>query len=420
MQLKKENSILAALASGAAALMGVSPSPAAAEIPVWQVDTGVTSYVEMGDRITVVEFAGAAKTELSEDTALKLKVTVDTVTGASPNGATPSTRVQTFTSPSGNTEYQATSGKAPLDPTFRDTRVGGSVTWEQGLTSTLKWNVGAQLARETDHFSAGLNTGLSLDLNNRNTTLFAGVSGEADTVNPINGIPVSMITTGPKVVKHSIKSKDTYSLGDALVGVTQTLSRRAIAQVNFSHSQSSGYLSNPYKVLSLVDGSTGETLDYVFEKRPDTRTKESVYFRLKYSFDQDAVDLAYRHMWDSWKITSHTVEFKYYWILPSGDRLEPALRYYTQTEADLYHTSLVFSEYLPKYASADTRLAKFDAISAGLKYAMRFYGKSELGFKLEYYAQKGIDKPSNAIGSQKGMDLFPELSAVVAQVTWGF
>jgi hypothetical protein len=46
--------------------------------------------------------------------------------------------------------------------------------------------------------------------------------------------------------------------------------------------------------------------------------------------------------------------------------------------------------------------------------------KSVLGFKAEYYAQKGVDNPADAIGAQRSMDLFPEVSAFVGQVLWAF
>jgi len=417
MQLKKQ-SVRNALAAGAAAMMGATNSASA--LPAWDVETGVASYVEMGGRITVVELTGVAKTHISDDKTLKLKVSLDTVTGASPNGATATSQPQTFTSPSGNTPYEAKPGDIPLDPTFRDTRVGGSATWEQDISTMVKGNVGINAGSETDHLSIGVNGGLSLDMNNRNTTLFAGVSAEWDQVAPVGGVPHRMVTTGPGVVKTVDTQNDSFTVADALVGLTQTISRRMLTQINYSHSLSNGYLSNPYKVLSAVNGATGETIDYVFENRPADRTKQSVFWRIKYSFDQDVLDLSYRYMWDSWTITSHTAELKYYWILSSGGRLEPFVRYYTQTAADFYTPSLVYADTLPQYASADARLAKFDATTVGILYSMKMDRKSEMGIRLEYYAQKGTDHPAEAIGIQKGYDLYPETSAFVAQLLWSF
>ena len=418
MQLSKK-SVCSALAVGACALLGTA-SPSVAGSATWEVDTGVSSYIEADDRIKVVEFSGAAKTSFGDDQTLKLKITVDTITGASPNGATPSSRPQTFTSPSGNTKYDINPGDTPLDPTFRDSRLAASAGWEQGITSMLKGNMGLFASTETDHLSAGLNGGLSLDLNNRNTTLFAGLSYEYGKVSPVGGTPRAMMTTGPGVEKTSTGDSESLGIADALAGITQTLSRRLLTQLNYSYSQSGGYLTNPYKVLSAVDATTGETIDYVFERRPDSRTRQSVFWRLKYSFDQDVVDLSYRYMWDDWEINSHTVTLKYFLAAPNRSVLEPYLRFYTQTAAYFHRSSVILADDMPQYASADTRLGKFDAYSVGLKYSTKGWRSSTMGARLEFYAQKGEDHPQDAIGVQKNMDLYPEASALVAQLFFSF
>ena len=44
---------------------------------------------------------------------------------------------------------------------------------------------------------------------------------------------------------------------DALVGVTQILSRRSLVELSYSYGKSDGYLTDPYKLLSVVDPVTG-------------------------------------------------------------------------------------------------------------------------------------------------------------------
>ena len=51
---------------------------------------------------------------------------------------------------------------------------------------------------------------------------------------------------------------DTKDVFDLVVGVTQVVSRNFLFQVNYSFSDSSGYLNDPYKILSVVDGLTGD------------------------------------------------------------------------------------------------------------------------------------------------------------------
>jgi hypothetical protein len=84
--------------------------------------------------------------------------------------------------------------------------------------------------------------------------------------------------------------------------------------------------------------------------------------------DGKVLDLSYRYMTDDWEIDSHTVDLRFRW--PLGDRsyVEPHIRYYSQSEAEFYRSSLIDGEALPEYASADYRLGNFDAVTVGAKY----------------------------------------------------
>ena len=53
------------------------------------------------------------------------------------------------------------------------------------------------------------------------------------------------------------ESKDVL---DLLLGFTQVLDRTTVLRVNYSYSDSSGYLNDPYKILSVVDPLTGDTI----------------------------------------------------------------------------------------------------------------------------------------------------------------
>jgi hypothetical protein len=67
---------------------------------------------------------------------------------------------------------------------------------------------------------------------------------------------------------------------------------------------------------------------------------------------------------------------------------------------------------MPQYASADTRLAKFQAHTYGLKFGMPLNEGSEFNIRVEYYAQHGNGSPSYAIGQLRQQNLFPDLTAV--------
>ena len=145
---------------------------------------------------------------------------------------------------------------------------------------------------------------------------------------------------------------DSKTLTDVLLGVTQVINKRTIMQFNYSLSSSSGYLTDPYKLLSVIDATTGKTaVDvsgapiYVYEQRPDSRTKHAFFWQTKYMLERgDVIDGSYRFMTDDWGVTSHTIDLKYHWQLDHA-YLEPHLRYYLQSEADFYHRYALSTDY---------------------------------------------------------------------------
>jgi len=201
-------------------------------------------------------------------------------------------------------------------------------------------------------------------------------------------------------------------------------------QVNYSFSDSSGYLSDPYKALSVVDGVSGDAialppadgpshLNY-YELRPDNRAKHSLYTQAKYYMDGKVLDASYRYMTDDWEIDSHTIDLRYRWPLNNGNYLEPHLRFYIQTAAEFYQLSLVDGEPLPEYASSDYRLGDFDAITAGLKYGWKTGGGNDMNVRLELYRQSGNVSASDLIGNQVGRDNYPDLNAIIFQFGYKF
>jgi hypothetical protein len=211
------------------------------------------------------------------------------------------------------------------------------------------------------------------------------------------------------------------------------LDRTTILRLNYSFSDSSGYLNDPYKILSVVDPLTGDTIVrvpasglqgptgvYRFESRPDARAKHSLYAEVKHAFGAPVLTTAYRFMSDDWGIDSHTAEVKLRWPIGAASYIEPQLRYYAQTEADFYRVSLANGEPLPQYASADFRLGNFDAVTAGLKFGRSTSSGSEWSARLEYYQQSGDAPRDQIIGNQARRELYPDLKAVIAQFSYRF
>jgi hypothetical protein len=423
------------LAAATCALLGASAAaPAMADEPQpWSFDTALLYYGENDDRVQDVSATIAAKRAFDDDRSLNLTLTADTLTGASASGAIASDTAQTFTSPSGKAVYSTPAGETPLDDTFHDTRFALNAAWTQPLARLYTLSAGLGFSTEYDYTHLGANLSLARDFNKRNTTVSAGLAYSQDDIDPVGGAPVplsQMLDVGDLSNK---RSSDTKNVVDVLLGVTQVLSRNTLLRVNYSYSQSSGYLNDPYKLLSVVDGTTGDTIlrtpapgvlgptgVYLYESRPDSRAKHSLYAEVKHAFGAPVLYGSYRFMTDDWGIDSNTAELRLRWPMGDANYIEPQLRYYTQSQADFYHASLVQGAALPTYASADFRLGEFDAVTVGVKFGHRTASGKEWSTRLEYYQQNGTIAHDQLIGNQFARQQYPDLKAVIAQFSYRF
>ena len=434
--MKDNENLSAALAAATCALLGSAvTTPVAAQEEGsgsgWSFDSTLLYYGESDDRVRDISAAVAALRDFGDERKLSATLTADTLTGASASGAIALNRPQTFTSPSGRAVYTTAAGDVPLDDTFLDTRFALNASWTQPLARLYTFSAGVGFSTEYDYTHLGANLALARDFNKRNTTLSAGVAWSQDDVDPVGGRPLplsQMLDVGNNGNKRGGgESKDVL---DLLLGFTQVLNRTTVLRVNYSYSDSSGYLNDPYKLLSVVDPLTGDTLArapigqgpdgvYLFESRPDKRTKQSLYAEVKHAFGTPVMHLAYRYMTDDWGIDSNTLEVRLRWPLGAG-YIEPQLRYYTQSAADFYRASLVSGAALPRYASADFRLGDFDATTIGIKYGHGTASGNEWSIRAEYYQQNGTVPREQIIGNQANREQYPDLSAVIVQFGYRF
>ncbi len=218
---------------------------------------------------------------------------------------------------------------------------------------------------------------------------------------------------------------DNKTVTDILFGVTQVINRRTLMQFNYSWSNSDGYLTDPFKVLSVVDGA-GITQDLIYELRPDSRTKQSIFWQTKYHFaeggffDNVVADVSYRYMWDDWEITSNTVDLRLFFPLDNGDSIEPHIRYYSQQAAEFYRPFLNQGDPALEFASADYRIGELEGITLGVKYVTQLDSEHDLSFRLEYYQQTSSDAGFTAIGALQNLDITPGVDAVFLQVGYSF
>lgn len=411
-----------ALGAAACALLGM-PAVSSAADAKWEVDAATLYYSE-SDRVSLVEPVVAVRRSWDES-SVGARLTLDTLTGPSPSGATPASTPQTFTGPSGGGAYTVKPGETPLDDTFEDTRFALALDYSRPLIAEWKASYGLNFSNEYDYQSLGGSLRVQRDFNEHNTTLAFGGSVSRDTVDPVGGAPLplslkSNIVDGED--EHG-SSSDTKTVIDLLAGITQVLDPVSLLRVNLVYSRSNGYLNDPYKILSVV-GSDGEPLRYVYEGRPDTRTKAGIYTEYLRALGDDTIKLSYRYLNDDWGTDSHTVETSYRWRFNAANYLEPQLRYYQQKAADFYRVALFDGEELAlQHASADYRLGGMDAWTAGLQYGHTFSGGSDLMLRVAYYVQnpdeKGVPEQA-ADGLSKFGKLVPDTKAVMATIGYRF
>ncbi len=424
MQLKNKKKITGALASATCALLGSSSLHAEGDMG-WKIDTAYMLYSEK-DRVEAAEPTLKAQKTFADDSKLSLNLVFDTLSGPSPNGAVPGNVPQTFTRASGHSIYVINPGDIPFDDNFHDSRTQIGMSWDAPINRLMRYNIGFNTSTEHDYQSMSVDGGMSWDFNKKNTTLSVSGSYAADKLNPIGGVPTPLATMNASgVLTYRDGTDETKNVFDILFGVSQVIDPRTIMQFNLGLSQSSGYLNDPYKVVSIVDPVTGIPLDVasggaIYENRPDSRSKESLYWETKHHTTWgDTIDVSYRYMMDDWGINSHTVDFHYRWNILDNLYLQPHLRWYQQNEADFYKHELTAVPAPGTEVSADYRLAAFSATTAGFKVGYIFMPDNELNFRFEQYQQTG-DTPSGLVGIQNSYEAYPDLDATIMQIGYSF
>jgi hypothetical protein len=235
---------------------------------------------------------------------------------------------------------------------------------------------------------------------------------------PIGGAPVP----GSDYSLAAKKGHEKKNGAGVLLGLTQVITRNWLSEFNVSVDRFKGYLNDPYKITSIIDGAGGTT-GYEYESRPDERTRKSAFWENRFAWSgQTSSALSLRYMRDDWGIRSDTAQLHVHWSTSNRDRyVEPNFRWYRQTAADFY-TPFILDTDAPaiRHEASDSRLGAFHAFT----YAQKLPGlgsraDSEFSVRAEYY-QQTFDARATVPAALQGLDLFPALKAVLVQVGWRF
>ena len=436
---RSAGSLAAALGALAGALLQASPAaaqgdPGSAPAPAGPnaydetsseagtivADNAVLIYQEDDDRVRVVETESALTWNAPSGLIVSGKFVYDTLTGATPNGAVRSRRrVQTFRQPGqpegaapiahgGDTTtgasgiYETPRGALPVDRGFKDTRKAVDLGVTLPVADGLKLSLGGAASWEMDFTSYSGRIGLAKELFGKNTTVSIGYNYERDSVRPFTGIPRPLSSMGETVVGAARRKR----VSSFVAGITQVLTPGWLAQINWSHGVSRGYQTDPYKIVSLVDRDSGDPFAYIYESRPKTRTRDSVYAGTKFALGSAVTDASVRWYKDSWGIQSWTFALSEHMPLGRSIYVEPGLRYYRQTDASFFRHYLFLDETAPSFVSADSRLGAFRAWTFSLRAGAKIASNIEIYGAAERYVQEGQRFDRRAPGLLGKTDLF--------------
>jgi len=340
--------VLAALTAGALSLPGLAGSAGAqgpAEGPTLQY--APSYYWE--DELDEGDVADGSETERYEIWSHQFKVVAPftprsdlelDVMYESLSGATP-----WFVQPDGDGDPEVVMTGATIEETRVDVLGRANYYLDNGLAA-----IQGGVSTENDYFAANGGFELQVDFNDDNTSVGMGAGFSFDTIEP----------TDADDFATRVKSEDKQSY-TVFGSVSQVLSPSAIVQAGVNWQLSKGFLSDPYKLVSV--GGVN-----IADDRPQSRSQVTVYGRYRQHIAPLAASLHldYAYSTDDWDIDAHTLELAWYQTFFERYRIIPSVRYYTQTGADFYDVFFpVLAE--PRNVSSDYRLSPFGALSWKLR-----------------------------------------------------
>lgn len=451
MQLKRKRHIAQALGAMTAQLLAATAAHAAGDPGTEQSsdtsfldnqsdngtvkwDSTVLFYKEDNSRVQAIEPVMSLDITDMEGDVVHVQATYDSLTGATPNGAVPWNATQTFVTPSKVTtsttttvtgasggsqlvvdpvtslvtrQYTADPNTLPVDSGFRDHRFALEGSYTYVWNPQTKLSGGAYVSKERDYWSVGLNGGIIKDFNHHNTTLSLTGNVEFATSNPAFGTPTPFATMDG-TLKGPSQGKGTYT---GLIGLTQAMNRHWLLQLTYSATLVKGYQTDPYRILSVVDPTTGAPQSYVYEGRPRHRFRQSLTLANKFAFGPTTTSLSGRYYHDSWGISAIDGEVSERIDFSKSFYIEPGFRYYHQTAANFFTNYLLAGSAFPDYASSDSRLGRFNATTFDLLVGYKFAKDAEFYVEGDRYKQTGQHYYADAPGALANQDLFSGVSA---------
>ena len=374
-------------------LLSQAPTNAQAIENAWEIDSSYLLYSEADDRVTVNKFTVQAGGDVSDRDRVSLTAVLDTMSGATPSGAVKQS-TPSFTGASGGGGGGGATNASALAK-FDDTRAGMAISWAHSHDNNWEVIYGGAVSIENDYESFNGSVVVNKETQSKTYRFTLGLSVTADTIFRVGTNetpePLTKISDGRFFGEGE---KDTT---DIIAGVTHVINRRTVAQLNLSYSVSNGYLSDPYKVFSVVDEVTDVAFDSFYEGRPANRRRSSITAHLNHQTypANNVIHASYRYYTDDWDVNSHTLIFGERFKFANTKYIEPKIRLYKQTKAYFYQNEF-FSDVantpdipstFPKFISADYRLDALSSVTPEIQFGSEIGTNDHLRARIGYMYQ---------------------------------
>ena len=182
-----------------------------------------------------------------------------------------------------------------------------------------------------------------------------------------------------EVLKTDSGFKDEIERQQYRVGVSQVMTKRLVASLNYEAITEEGFLNSPYRSARLLGA-------YVPERYPRTRNSHAVALRGVVALGEaggrptSSLGVGTRFFDDSWNISAREYEVNYQRYLPRDWIGEIYFRHYAQTAASFYSDNF-YAEFA--FMARDKELSTFDSNALGVKGTWRFCGGSASTWRCE-------------------------------------
>jgi hypothetical protein len=365
---RQRQGALAALTTSALLLPGLAR---AQDQERWGIDYGFSLYSEDDLESSKLQAGSAERYEiethqlqmrapLGDRIDLGLDLVQETMSGATP----------WFVEPNAQGEPVQVMTGASVEDQRSDVLLRGTYLFDRARTSLT-----GGYSIEDDYRAINAGFGSEHDFNEKNTTLSWGTSVSFDDIDPT-----------PTLTNANPSREDKRTLS-VFTGISQVINRSSIVQSTFTYQNGSGFLSDPYKLVSVAGANLPDS-------RPDARNQFAwlTRYRRHFSSVNGALHADYRLYVDDWDVTSHTIELAWYQMLWDTLAVIPSVRYYTQSQAEFYGP--YFTNSPGDDFSSDYRLSPYGALSWKLRAETRlsdwpFRMAWKVGVSWERYESSG-------------------------------